>query len=81
MPQWTVYTRHGCSLCDQLIEDLALLVGPTEAARVRVVDIDADPELTRKYASRIPVLMADEEFVCAYRLDKDRVTAYLEAGR
>lgn len=81
MPQWTVYTRHGCSLCDQLIEDLALLVGPTEAARVRVVDIDADPELTRKYASRIPVLMADEEFVCAYRLDKDRVTAHLEAGR
>ena len=81
MAQWTVYTRYGCSLCDQLIEDLALLVGPTEAERVRVIDIDTDPELSRKYASRIPVLTADEEFVCAYRLDKDRVTAYLEAGR
>ena len=72
---------HNETATAQLMADLALLVGPTEAARVRVIDIDADPELRRKYASRIPVLTADDDFVCAYRLDKDRVTAYLEAGR
>jgi hypothetical protein len=77
MPQWTVYTRHGCSLCEQLIEELALLLDPIEAERVRVIDIDSDPELIRRYASRIPVLTADDEFVCAYRLDKDRVVAHL----
>jgi hypothetical protein len=81
MPQWTVYTRHGCSLCEQLIEELASVLDPLEAERVRVVDIDTDPELSRKYASRIPVLMADEEFVCAYRLDKERVTAHLQSDR
>lgn len=63
------------------MEELAALLGPKEAARVRVVDIDADPELERKYSSRIPVLTADGDFVCAYRLDKDRVTAYLQPER
>jgi predicted thioredoxin/glutaredoxin len=73
MPQWTVYSRPECSLCDQLIEDLAHLLGPAEAARVRIVDITQDPELERKYTLRIPVLAADGDFVCAYRLDAERV--------
>lgn len=73
MPQWTVYSRPECSLCDQLIEDLAHLLGPAESARVRIVDIAQDPELERKYTLRIPVLAADGDFVCAYRLDAERV--------
>jgi hypothetical protein len=76
MPQWTVYTRPGCSLCEQMLEDLAAALGVDEAARVLVVDIETDPELTRKYALRIPVLAADGEFVCAYRLDMERLAAY-----
>ena len=42
---------------------------------MQVVDIDGQPELERKYGTRIPVLMADGEFVCAYRLDVERVRA------
>jgi len=76
MPQWTVYTRPGCSLCEQMLEDLAATLGAEEAARVLVVDIEPDPELIRKYALRIPVLTADGDFVCAYRLDMDRLAAY-----
>jgi hypothetical protein len=34
------------------------------------------PELERRYGERIPVLMADGEFVCAYRLDAGRVRAW-----
>ena len=55
------------------------LLGPAEAARVSVVDIDQDPELERKYGARIPVLTADGEFVCAYRLDAERVASLLVA--
>jgi Glutaredoxin-like domain (DUF836) len=77
MPQWTVYSRPECSLCDQMIEELAHLLGPAEAAQVRVVDIGQDPELERKYTLRIPVLAADGAFVCAYRLDPERVRALL----
>jgi len=77
MPQWTVYSRADCSLCEHLLEELAELLGPQAAAAVQVVDIAGDPELEGKFGTRIPVLLADGEFVCAYRLDVERVRAYL----
>lgn len=73
MPQWTVYSRPDCSLCEQLLHDLAELLPLEEASRVVVVDISQNADLERKYGSRIPVLAADGEFVCAYRLDRERV--------
>jgi hypothetical protein len=73
MIRWTVYSRADCSLCELLLDELAELLGPEAAAAVQVVDIDGQPELERRYGSRIPVLMADGEFVCAYRLDVERV--------
>lgn len=76
MPVWTLYSRPGCSLCEALMIDLAELLGPA-AAGVRVIDITDDPELERKYGTRIPVLLADGDFVCAYRLDVARVRGYL----
>ena len=77
MPAWRVYSRAGCCLCEQMIEELAQLLG-TAAAQVQVVDIAGDPELERKYGSRIPVLMADDELVCAYRLDPQRLQYWLQ---
>ena len=77
MPQWTVYSRADCSLCERLIEELADLLGPEAAAAVEVVDIDGQTELEQRYGTRIPVLTADGEFVCAYRLDAERVRACL----
>jgi len=76
--EWVVYSRSGCGLCAEFMINLADLLGEL-AATVRVVDIDGDPELTRKYGDRIPVLTVDGDFVCGYRLDVDRVQRYLEA--
>jgi thioredoxin reductase (NADPH) len=73
MTTWTVLSRAECSLCEQLLTELAEELSPAEAARVSVVDVDADPELVRKYGHRVPVLLADGEFVCDYRLDRARV--------
>ena len=77
MPQWTVYSRADCSLCEHMLDELAELLGPEAAAAVEVVDIGGRPDLERKYGTRIPVLAADGEFVCAYRLDVERARAYL----
>jgi len=55
---------------------LAELLG-ARADLVQVVDIDGDPELTRKYFDRIPVLTIDDDFVCGYRLNVERVRRYL----
>jgi len=78
MTRWTVYTRPECSLCEELLADLAGLIGAGLPATdtVTVVDISGDPELEQRYGQRVPVLMADGEFVCAYRLDPERVRAF-----
>jgi len=73
MIQWTVLSRAECSLCEQLLVELAEMLTATEAAAVQVVDVDQDPVLVRKYGQRVPVLLADGEFVCDYRLDRQRV--------
>jgi predicted thioredoxin/glutaredoxin len=80
MPQWTVYSRPDCSLCEHLLEDLAQLLTPEQATCVAVIDVSQDPALERRYGLRIPVLMADGEFVCAYRLDVERVRAIVSRG-
>lgn len=77
MTEWTVYSRAECGLCETLLHELAAILPPEAAAQVRVIDISSDPELERKYGLRIPVLLADGEFVCAYRLDHDRLAPYL----
>lgn len=77
---WAVYSREGCHLCEELLVDLAQLLGPVAAAQVAVIDVADDLELERKYGQRVPVLLADGEFVCAYRLDEARVRGYLAEG-
>ena len=76
MAQWRVYTRADCCLCEQMLEELAHLLGPA-AADVQVVDVDSEASLALKYGSRIPVLTVDGDFVCAYRLDRERVQLLL----
>jgi len=77
MTTWTVLSRAECSLCEHLLAELAEELPPAEAAQVAVVDVDQDPELVRKYGHRVPVLLADGDFVCDYRLDRDRLRALL----
>jgi predicted thioredoxin/glutaredoxin len=77
MPVWTVYSRAECSLCEEMLAQLSHVLGPQAASQVAVVDIDQDPGLQKKYGHRVPVLLADGELVCAYRLDEERVRAYL----
>lgn len=74
-----VYSRQGCHLCEQLIEELLPLV--RDKMDIEVCDIDTRPEWQRDYGTRIPVVEFEGRFVCQYALDKpaiDAIVARLE---
>ena len=70
-----VYSRHGCHLCELLIEELLPLIrGHLE---LEVIDIDAYPELTDDYGTRIPLVEFAGREVCQYHLDNAAIRAIL----
>lgn len=76
--RWTLYSRPECTLCDEMLAELLRLLPAQQAQHIRIIDISTDPLLERRYAIRIPVLLADDEVVCTYRLDAQRVLTFLE---
>jgi len=73
-----VYSRHGCHLCEQLIEEIL----PIVRGRLEVVvhDIDSREDWRRKYDTRIPVVEYDGEPICQYHLDRDALTQILSSN-
>jgi len=72
MLRFTVISREGCDLCDEMLAELEphrVSLG----AELSVVDVDSDPELQRRYGLKVPVLLLDGELVCYGRLDVDEL--------
>ena len=74
----TVYVRPGCHLCDEALAALQRL-GVGRAFTVRVVDIESDDDLHRRYLERIPVVAMDGEELYDFFLDEDDLRARLDA--
>ncbi len=80
MTSLTVWSREGCTLCDEFVEELA----PWATARglsVEIRDVDDDPVALRRYGHRVPVLVLDGEPVCHGRLDLPELARLLTARR
>ncbi len=75
--QVVVYSRAGCHLCEQLIEELLPLV--RGKWQIEVIDIDVNAELLSDYNDRVPVLEVDGKVVCQWRLDRSAVDNILLA--
>ena len=67
-----MYSRPGCSLCEEMLEELAALPA-AEGIAVQVTDVDRDPALRERYGHKIPVLLLAGELVCHGRLDAEEV--------
>ena len=67
--QLTLYYREGCHLCEDMLQALRGLQ-PSLGFGLRLVDVDRDPELVRRYDERVPVLSHGEREICQYRLDE-----------
>ena len=71
----TVYARHGCHLCEDLLMQLHDLKKLYDF-EFAVVDVDSSDELAQRYGEYVPVVMQGETRICQYFLDQ---TALLNA--
>jgi hypothetical protein len=72
-------SRDGCHLCDEGREVVRAVAAATGASWSEV-DVDADPDLLRRYSDKVPVVLVDGTERDFGRLDAGRLTDAL-AGR
>lgn len=75
-----VLTRAGCHLCDDaiaIVQAVCAETGDSWATR----DIDADPELRRRYTDEVPVTFVDGAQHDYWRVDPGRLRTALTARR
>jgi glutaredoxin len=75
-----LYTREGCHLCEDMLEELAALRGEL-GFDLEVVDIDRDAELVRRFDTQVPVLALGEQVLCRYRLDSGALREAVSRAR
>ena len=64
----TLYTRSGCHLCEEAKRAIAPLLAEF-GARLREVDIDADPILRERYTNDVPVIFVGSRKAAKHRVD------------
>jgi hypothetical protein len=78
--RFSLYSRPGCTLCEEMLSDLAAL----PAARgmpIDVIDVDLEPAARARYGHKVPVLLFAGELVCHGRLDPEEVDKTLRFRR
>lgn len=70
-----VMSRQWCHLCHELVERLQPIADEL-GWRVRVLDVDADPELEARWDELVPVVLGGGAVLCHYHLDEAAVRAY-----
>jgi predicted thioredoxin/glutaredoxin len=78
-PGLIVIHRQDCDLCDEMLSELETLGRKVALPPISVVDVDSDPELTRRYGLNVPVLLLDGTVVCRHRLDQDELQRLLRS--
>jgi len=68
MVRVTLYSRHGCHLCDAMRAVVAA-VERDLPLEVDEVDIDGDPALVAAYGDQVPVLLVNGRKAFKYRVD------------
>ena len=55
----------------------AMVVSKTRT--IKLVDIDSDPDLKKRFNDKIPVLFVDGVEICHYKLNQKKLIRYLAA--
>jgi c-di-GMP-related signal transduction protein len=78
MADVVVYSRPGCHLCEEALEQLVALHGEGYRFNLHEVDIESNDLLLRRYLERIPVVEVDGVEVSELILDRAAVKARLD---
>jgi c-di-GMP-related signal transduction protein len=73
-----VYSRPGCHLCEQAIEQVVAFHEEGYRFALHEVDIESNALLLRRYLERIPVVEVDGVEVSELILDRAAVKARLD---
>jgi glutaredoxin len=76
----TVYSRHGCHLCESAVSTLESLQ-PELNFEMEIIYIDGDAELEKLYGEQIPVIHINGQHHDFWRVDPDRFRSSLEKHR
>ena len=80
MARVLVLVRQGCHLCDQALEVVSAVCAETGDSYT-TQDIDADPELVRRYTDEVPVTFVDGAQHDFWRVDPTRLRRALTRRR
>ena len=73
----TLLTRAECGLCEEMLNELQALGVRHVLPPLRLLDVDSDRELQRRYGMKIPVLLLNDAPVCTVRLDREELLRVL----
>jgi glutaredoxin len=76
----TVYSRHGCHLCEDAVATLESMREEL-AFTIEVIYIDGNPELEKLYGNEVPVIHINGEHHDFYKVDPERFRSSLEKHR
>jgi glutaredoxin len=76
----TVFSRHGCHLCDVAVETLESMKDELNYS-IEIKYIDGNSELENLYGEQVPVTHIDGEHHDFWHVDPERFRACLETHR
>jgi glutaredoxin len=76
----TIYSRHGCHLCESAIETLQSLQEEL-SFEIEIIYIDGNEKLERLYGEKVPVTHIGGVHHDYWRVDPDRFRSSLERHR
>jgi glutaredoxin len=76
---WVLYTRKGCSLCEEMEHALMQFSSRRENALpgYQTIDIDTDDELRERFNADVPLLLKHDEVILQYFFDETRLKQVL----
>jgi glutaredoxin len=76
----TVFTRHGCHLCDVALDVLTSMQDELNY-EIEKIFIDGSPELEKLYGEQVPVVHIDGVHHDFFKVDPERFRSSLEKHR